>query len=247
MVSIITSCFQSYAAANKDMDGTLLNTEDLYTETASEILAEYGKGPLTWDVKIKLQGRPGPEANKMVIAHYDLPISFEDYFQKALEIQATKWPRTKFLPGAWELLLYLKENNIPIALGTSSNKISYERKVSHLSPGFEIFGEHVVLGDDTRIPPGKGKPHPHIWYTCLGSLNEARRAEGLSPIKPEECLIFEDGLPGVQSAISSGATVIWIPDQKAIEVMDGKHHDIISSYGEILPTLEHFDKEKYGL
>ena len=229
------------------MDGTLLNTEDLYTECASEILAEYGKGPLTWDVKIKLQGRPGPEANRLVIEHYELPISLEDYIEKSLKIQATKWPRARFLPGALELLQYLKEKDIPIALGTSSNKINYHRKVSHLSPGFEIFGEHVVLGDDTRIPPGKGKPHPHIWYTCLGSLNTERQEKGLPPIAPEECLIFEDGLPGVQSAIASGATVIWIPDQKAIEVMDGKHHDIIRNYGEVLLSLEHCDKEKYGL
>ena len=39
-----------------DMDGLLINTEDIYTETLNETLAEFGKGPLTWDVKIKLQG-----------------------------------------------------------------------------------------------------------------------------------------------------------------------------------------------
>lgn len=42
-----------------DMDGLLINTEDIYTETLNETLAEFGKGPLTWDVKIQLQGASG--------------------------------------------------------------------------------------------------------------------------------------------------------------------------------------------
>lgn len=45
------------------MDGLLINTEDIYTEVTNELLAEHGKGELTWDVKITLQGRPGPEVS----------------------------------------------------------------------------------------------------------------------------------------------------------------------------------------
>lgn len=48
---------------NQDMDGLLINTEDIYTEVTNELLAEHGKGELTWDVKITLQGRPGPEVS----------------------------------------------------------------------------------------------------------------------------------------------------------------------------------------
>lgn len=47
-----------------DMDGLLINTEDIYTETLNETLAEFGKGPLTWDVKIKLQGASGTGSRK---------------------------------------------------------------------------------------------------------------------------------------------------------------------------------------
>ncbi len=43
------------------MDGLLINSEDVYTEVTDEILAENNKGPLTWDVKVTLQGKPGPE------------------------------------------------------------------------------------------------------------------------------------------------------------------------------------------
>ncbi|PVH72241.1 hypothetical protein DL98DRAFT_433592, partial [Cadophora sp. DSE1049] len=40
-----------------DMDGLLLNTEDLYTVVTNEILHEYGKPDLPWRKKAQLQGR----------------------------------------------------------------------------------------------------------------------------------------------------------------------------------------------
>lgn len=43
------------------MDGLLIDSEDLYTICTNEILAEYGKPKLPWNIKAQLQGRPGPE------------------------------------------------------------------------------------------------------------------------------------------------------------------------------------------
>ncbi len=44
-----------------DMDGLLLNSEDLYTVCTNEVLREYGKPDLPWSIKAQLQGRPAPE------------------------------------------------------------------------------------------------------------------------------------------------------------------------------------------
>jgi pseudouridine-5'-monophosphatase len=229
------------------MDGTLLNTEDIYTEVSSELLAKFGKGPMTWDVKINLQGRPGPEATQIMIDHYQLPLTTEEFTQLTTEIQADKWQKSKFLPGALELIEYLNTKEIPIALGTSSNSINFEKKTKHLQHGFKYFGEHIVTGDDPRIPKGRGKPHPDIWIVCLATLNKTRKLQGLEEVLLEECLIFEDGIPGVVSGIAANSHVIWIPDVNALEVLNGKEHEIIGSNGEILESLIHFDKEKYNL
>lgn len=229
------------------MDGTILNTEDLYTEATTQLLALYGKGPLTWDVKIKLQGRPGPEATNIMIEEYNLNTTPEKIVEQGMKIQEKLWPHSRFLPGALELLEYLHSNNIPIALGTSSNTINFERKTHHLKHGFKYFGKHIITGDDSRIPKGKGKPHPDIWFACLESINRERTEAGLDEIKPEECLVFEDGIPGVLSGIAANAHVIWVPDVNALELLKGQEHEIIGSKGEILTTLEHFKKEKYFL
>ncbi|KAI3405448.1 hypothetical protein KGF56_001747 [Candida oxycetoniae] len=229
------------------MDGTILNTEDIYTEAASELLRQYGKGPMTWDVKIKLQGRPGLEATKIMIEEYDLPLTAQEFANKAMAIQADKWHKARFLPGALELLQYLYENGVPIALGTSSNTINFERKTKHLQHGFEYFQGHIVTGDDERIPEGRGKPHPDIWFACLDSLNNERKLKGQEQLTIEQCLIFEDGIPGVVSGIAAHAHVIWIPDPNALTVLAGEEYEIIGENGEIIQSLEHFDRDKYYL
>lgn len=44
-----------------DMDGLILNTEDIYTDCTNAVLREYGRSDLPWHIKAQLQGRPGPE------------------------------------------------------------------------------------------------------------------------------------------------------------------------------------------
>ncbi|EGW33287.1 uncharacterized protein SPAPADRAFT_60620 [Spathaspora passalidarum NRRL Y-27907] len=229
------------------MDGTLLNTEDLYTEATNELLKLYNKGPLTWDVKIKLQGRPSFESMTIMIEEYDLPLTIEEFQKISMEIQSKLWHKSRFLPGAVELVEHLYNNDVPIALGTSSNTINYHRKTDHLKSEFNYFGKHIVTGDDERIPKGKGKPHPDIWFACLASINEDRISQGLDEIKPEECLVFEDGIPGVISGIAANAHVIWIPDVNALKVLNGEEHNIIGTSGEILTSLTEFNKDKYFL
>lgn len=244
-LSLMSVC--RYKACLFDMDGLLINTEDMYTEVTNEVLAEHGKPPLPWSVKIQLQGRPGPDAARKFLEWSQLPYTPEEYFAITSKKQAEKWPKTQFMAGALELLKHLKEHEIPMALATSSHKKNYDLKTAHLKYGFDLFGDHIVVGDDSRIPAGRGKPHPDIWLVALESLNTERRKKGLEDIKPEECLVFEDGVPGVTAGKAAGAHVIWVPDQRALEVLGGQEHEIISSRGEILPSLEHLDKQKYGL
>lgn len=229
------------------MDGTLLNTEDIYTEASTQVLAKYGKGPLTWDIKLKLQGLPAPEAAKKVLQHYEIDVTPEEFMKEAFAVQTTLWPKTAFLDGAWDLLRELKAKKVPMALGTSSNSANYAKKTVNFQREFSVFDGHIVRGDDPRIPPGRGKPNPDIWHICLQSINDQRKKQGLEEITIEECLIFEDGIPGVISGLNSKATVIWIPHPDALKELDGKENEILPKGGEIIRSLTDFEPSKYGL
>lgn len=222
------------------MDGLLLNTEDIYTLSLSEILANYGKGPLTWDVKIHLQGLPGEEAGRKVIETYELPITLEEYNKLNHDVQSKMWRECKFLPGASDLIKHLKSNNIPIAVCTSSARVKFELKTQHLRETFQLF-DVIVTGDDPRIPKGRGKPFPNIWQLGLKELNSVFD----SNIEPQECLVFEDGIPGVKSGLAFGATVIWVPHPGAYEYL-GDTNSLLTK-GELLKSLALLNKPKYGL
>lgn len=227
-----------------DMDGLLINSEDIYTEVTNEILSEHGKGPLPWSVKIKLQGLPGPEAAKEFLSWSKLPFTPEEYFALTSQKQTNKWGNTKFMPGAYELLTTLESNGIPFALATSSTKRNFLLKTAHLQDGFDLFKHHIVTGDDERVPKGRGKPHPDIWLVALESLNKERKDQGLDEILPHECIVFEDGMPGVKAGKAAGAHVYWVPDERALEVL-GDQADILIEDHTKLKSLEDFDHDVF--
>lgn len=183
-----------------------------------------------------------------------LPFTPQELYDETSRRQTSMWHRTEFMPGALELLQHLDAHNVPIALATSSHHYNFTLKTAHLqNGGFALFGSHIVVGDDVRIPKGRGKPFPDIWLVALESLNAEKRQQALDKgieyvdITPDECLVFEDGLPGVQAGKAAGATVIWVPDVRALEVLKGQEVDIIGDQGEILEELGQLNKTKYGL
>ena len=55
--------FPNVRACLFDMDGLLIDSEDIYTLCNNVILHQYGKPSLPWNIKAQLQGRPGPEVS----------------------------------------------------------------------------------------------------------------------------------------------------------------------------------------
>jgi HAD superfamily hydrolase (TIGR01509 family) len=98
-------------------------------------------------------------------------------------------------PGALELLAELREAGVPTALVTMSIRPLAERMVSAM--GFHAF-DHIVSGDDVERP--KPDPQPYL------------RAAQLLGVDITDCVAIEDSIPGVQSALDSGAHVIGVPN-----------------------------------
>lgn len=279
-----------------DMDGLLLDTEDIYTRCINIVLAKHGRPPLPWALKAKLQGRPGPQANALFHDWARLPISHDDYLAEYAALQREHFPDAKALPGVEELLASLgrtrwwdvvsqsqpqqeeagattQENKTPknrvhIALATSSNSNNFALKTAHLPDLFSVFSApRRVLGDDARIPPGRGKPLPDIYLLALQTIN-ATLPPTERPITPAECLVFEDSVPGVEAGRRAGMRVVWCPhpelralygEAREAEVLAGRtgeagvgvdEHQLGQpgdGWGDYLATLENFPYEKYGI
>ncbi|PSK59389.1 hypothetical protein B9Z65_3713 [Elsinoe australis] len=225
-----------------DMDGLVLDSEDKYTECTNAVLHAYNKPSLPWSIKARLQGRPGPEAGKIFHDWAQLPISHDEFLAQQTKMQAKLFPTCAPLPGVEDLLRTLKgtEKNgtgdrVYLALATSSRRETFEYKTKHLEALFRAFEvENQVLGDDTRIPRGRGKPCPDIYLLALETVNEGirrRNKEGGAQekeVRPEECLVFEDSVPGVEAGRRAGMQVLWVPHPGLLNEYRGKEKEVLA-------------------
>lgn len=238
---------REYKACLFDMDGLLLDTEVIYTRSFSKVLQKYGcPEGLTWDVKVKLQGLPGPDACQVVVDNYGLSDVVDNmtFYKETSAVQEEMWPECELLPGVEDLIKELKEKGIPMAVCTSSHVDKYELKTRRHKELFDMFEGRVITGDDAAIR-GKGKPLPFIWWLGLDLINTDLKMD----IKPEECLVFEDASPGALSGKRSGGYVVWVPDENALKVLPKKEIESIigqhNENGKIYKSLAHFTLEDY--
>ena len=162
-----------------------------------------------------------------------LPVPLEVFNQELSIIQKQHFPASQPLPGVPKLLHDLAATSSPkvhIALATSSHKANFDVKTAHLQKLFSVFQEEQrVLGDDLRIPRGKGKPAPDIYLLALKTINDSLREEGKeSQIIPEECLVFEDSVPGVEAGRRAGMRVVWVPHPGLLQEYAGREKEVLA-------------------
>ncbi|MCJ1245466.1 hypothetical protein MMC30_002670 [Trapelia coarctata] len=255
-----------------DMDGLLIDSEDIYTLVTNTVLLSHNRAPLPWSIKAQLQGRPGSAAHDIFHAWAQLPMTRAEYIAQTSALQREHFPSTKPLPGVQKLLETLKEAGVQMALATSSNKVNFGLKTAHLAPLFAHFPpSQQVTGDDTRIASDRGKPAPDIYLLALETVNANLRQKREREILPKECLVFEDSVPGIEAGRRAGMRVLWCPHPGLLEEFKGKEEEVLAGlcgdgngtagdtkvegwpanvgdgWGERLGTLEEFDYGRYGI
>ncbi|MCJ1444772.1 MAG: hypothetical protein MMC23_005274 [Stictis urceolatum] len=212
-----------------DMDGLLIDSEDIYTQITNIILNENGRPNLPWSIKAQLQGRPGPEAYQIFAAWADLPVDQPTFQARQAALQRELFKNSRPLPGVPQLLNSLIASKTHLALATSTHATNYALKTAHLPDLFSLFPDSQrVLGDDPRIPKGKGKPAPDIYLLALETINENLRDKGEKEIRREECLVFEDSVPGVEAGRRAGMRVVWCPHPELLKEFAGREEDVLA-------------------
>ena len=96
--------------------------------------------------------------------------------------------------GAIELLKYFFENKYPIALATSSSDGIIKTVLETLD--INKYFQFTYSAKNEK----HGKPDPGIYLTTAARLG----------VEPNDCLVFEDSISGVQSAKSAGMKCIAV-------------------------------------
>ena len=106
---------------------------------------------------------------------------------------------SEILPDVPRILEFLKQNNVPIALGSASkNAQPILEKV-----GLLHYFDTIVDGNNVT----KAKPDPEVFLLAANNLG----------VKAANCVVFEDAVAGVQAANAANMISIGIGDRNILD------------------------------
>ncbi|KAH8835669.1 HAD-like protein [Flagelloscypha sp. PMI_526] len=239
-----------------DLDGLMINTEEVYTDVTNEILAPFGVS-MTWETKAGCMGKPELEAASYLLSHFpDIDLSVETYLTERNRLQDLKWPHTKLLPGVEKLVTHLARCHVPICVATGSKRRNFELKTGHLSQIFDLFEGNVVCADDAKyVAMGmRGKPDPDVFLVAarevlgrdIGAIGVDANPTAKQLLERQKGLVFEDSLPGLQAGKNAGMNVVWVPDPNLIDLKQDTPSPT-NFADSTLQTLEDFKPQDWGL
>ena len=117
----------------------------------------------------------------------------EDYLSYLVDMD-----ESEILPGVMPVLNYLKEQNQLIALGSASKNA---RPILEKT-GTLAFFDAIVDGNDVS----NAKPDPEVFLLAAKLLN----------IKPEDSIVFEDSVAGIQAANIGGMISVGIGEASTL-------------------------------
>ena len=85
---------------------------------------------------------------------------------------------------------------LPMSIGTGSTKKGAQKTLEVI--GFENYFDIVITADDII----NHKPHPETFLKCAELMG----------VKPQDCVVFEDGILGMNAAKEAGMMVIDVND-----------------------------------
>lgn len=197
-------------AAIFDFDGTLVDSETLYTKS---LIATASKMNVLQDVDFEsMAGYQTQDMYNILIKTHYVPDNFfdetADYFHKIIETDLETFE------GVMETLERLKNINIVIA---SNSDIDYVRNISN-KKGFSKYIKDYSCHNEKL----KAKPEPDLFLNAFEILKKLNKN-----LKKENVLIFEDSLAGVEGAKKTGIKIAAITNSYSKEELLKKGADII--------------------
>ena len=179
-----------------DLDGLMVNTEQLYQLVGTELLRRRGK-PFEPELLDEMMGRPARVALDIMIRWHSLDATVAAALGRnrrdlCRDPARAAWPACR----AWSnCSTRLEAAGIPKAIATSSGPRFVANVLGrfNLAPRFQF----ILTSDDIV----DGKPHPEIY------LKAAQRFG----LPPADLLVLEDSQNGCRAAIAAGTFAVAVP------------------------------------
>jgi beta-phosphoglucomutase family hydrolase len=214
-----------------DMDGTLFDTESIYANAWRAAGRELSFAPIEEAIEA-CTGRNAKDTRQFFEDHYADLISYDEF----MAVRTKYYDATieeigvPLKPGVVELLDYLKQNGIGVALATATRMVRTQENMERTGLGH--YFDVLVTGDMVE----HGKPHPETFLAAAERLG----------VTPCECMGVEDSFNGIRAIRAAGMFTVMVPDTKAptaeIEMLLDAKCDTLHDLIPIIENINHKDK-----
>ena len=180
-----------------DLDGLMLNTEDIFDLAGNELMRRRGK-VMTEECHHQMLGRRPNEAFEIMKRLMDVNDPIADLQNETREIfESLIDEHLGTMHGLYELLDLIEGAVLPKAVATSSPR----EYMTDLMTRFELMHRFPVslAAEDVTA----GKPEPEIYL----------KAAALLAIEPANMVVLEDSEAGTRAAAAAGAIAISVPNR----------------------------------
>ena len=206
-----------------DLDGVLVDSEQLWDDIRREIVAEHG-GTWAEGATEDMMGMSTPEWARYLVDHLGAQLTPGDVATAVIDRMAQRYrEQPPILPHAVETVRTIaRERPTAIASSAPPRIIQAFLDITGLNDTvrYTISSENV----------GAGKPAPDVYL-------EAARGLG---IPAHECAAVEDSSNGIRAAAAAGTTVFAVPNQHFPPADDALAlaHRVLSGVGELPEALQ---------
>jgi HAD superfamily hydrolase (TIGR01509 family) len=177
-----------------DLDGVIIDTEEVWEEVRRAYVASYGK-QFRPDSQTRMMGMSTPEWSTHLSQEVGVPRTPEQVATDVLDRMAERYREAlPLIPGSVDAVRRMAAR-FPVALASSSARVLIDQVLS--TAGLtDVF--RVTLSTE-EVP--RGKPFPDVYLEATSRLGLA----------PAVCAAVEDSSNGLRSAAAAGLAVIAVP------------------------------------
>jgi beta-phosphoglucomutase family hydrolase len=199
-----------------DMDGVVVDNHRFHFQAWMEFAEKYGFLLNRQIYRDTFNGKTNADLFKMIFG----PLSEEKIqsyaLEKELNYQHLYEKHMKAHEGLVDFLTYLHANHFKVALGTSAPTLNVDFTLDRL--GLRKFFDVIVDGPQVT----RGKPDPEVYLKCASLLQLA----------PENCVVFEDSLAGLESGQRAGCAIVGVATSHETEELRPLTNAILHHFGE---------------
>jgi beta-phosphoglucomutase len=191
-----------------DMDGVLVDNMAYHKDSWFEFCRRYNLSLTEEEFVSFVSGRIAREVLEHLFRKPLTPEEISRYTEEKEELYRKIYrPHIKPVNGLIEFLQSLKANGVALAVGTSAPTSNIDFTL--LTTGLKPYFDKIVDASFVK----KGKPDPEIYL----------KAAELLQVLPQNCVVIEDSLLGIQAGINAGMKVIGVTTTHTKEELTQPH------------------------